>query len=797
MNRIKSLAVIAGLMLASAASRAQPGYTTSWVGNTYGDDAHHIGNCARSIWVAPNGVVYTASLWDENAGGIGIYQNGQNLGSIGAHGEVQGCSITGNALWVFTEEQGANGGKVGRYNRSTFAREFMFTVSATNGDSVPGLALSPVDGLLYASDNPGNSVKVFTTGGILQRSWTVTSPGALAVDNSGNVWVAQMTNGTIQKFSVTGTALSAISMGANSHPSALYINAQNRLWVGDQGPDMNIKIYTNLTATPGLSGTYGVTGGYLSTAGGAIKGQTGDKRFTRVVGIGGDSSGNVYVLNNPWGGTWDLARNGGTDLHCYSNSGSLLWTLQSLNFEGVAVADSGTDGTRLYSGKFIFTGSGGSGFVANTIDPFTYPNDQRINVADQGRGSDFAMLAMVGTNRILMACGQNPDIFYSYSFNATNGYIATPGVVWGTGHERNGFCLDSAGNVWEGRDKTGAIWFNRLTGFDANGAPVYAAATSTPTPASIGQLNRILYLPASDTMILAGGNTDWTSIGSRVEVYRGWRAGNANTPNTVITLNTNINPKSLAAAGNYLFVGYVHTVPNIDAYNLTTGTLDLTMTNANPSVVYVGNDVDSMYGLSAYQKANGQYMVTKDNYNSDAVVIHTFTPAGLPVLTVLNPSSPVTGSSGPQPFGIGGLNFQAGCTVTLTNVDTGVSNSPSATFVNSSNLTINAVFTVVPHNWSVQVINPGGVASGPLNFTVVAPPQPKIGSFKLAGGNVVLNGTNGTAGLTYSVLTSTNVALPVASWTPLATNVFGAGGAFSWTNAINPAQRQSFYIIKP
>src|SRR6185312_10165196 len=196
MNRIKSLAVIAGLLLANAASHAQPGYTTSWVGNTYGDDAHHVGNCARSIWVAPNGVVYTASLWDENAGGIGIYQNGQTLGSIGAHGEVQGCAITGNSLWIFTEEQGANGGKVGRYNRTTFVREFMFSVSATNGDSVSGLALSPVDGLLYASDNPGNSIKVFTTGGILQRSWAVTNPGALAVDNSGNIWVAQMTNGT-------------------------------------------------------------------------------------------------------------------------------------------------------------------------------------------------------------------------------------------------------------------------------------------------------------------------------------------------------------------------------------------------------------------------------------------------------------------------------------------------------------------------------------------------------------------------------------------------------------------------
>jgi len=203
-------------------------------------------------------------------------------------------------------------------------------------------------------------------------------------------------------------------------------------------------------------------------------------------------------------------------------------------------------------------------------------------------------------------------------------------------------------------------------------------------------------------------------------------------------------------------------------------------------------------GLGGNVGATGGSLDTQDAYivmdaNGNGMQIST----SIPVVSALSPYNPVIGSSGPQPLAIGGLNFQSGCTVTLTNVDSGVSNSPAVTFVNSSNLTINAAFTVMPHNWSVQVINPGGVASGPLNFTVVAPPQPKIGSFKLAGGNVVLNGTNGTAGLTYSVLTSTNVALPVASWTPLATNVFGAGGSFNWTNAINPAQRQSFYIIKP
>ena len=49
-----------------------------------------------------------------------------------------------------------------------------------------------------------------------------------------------------------------------------------------------------------------------------------------------------------------------------------------------------------------------------------------------------------------------------------------------------------------------------------------------------------------------------------MQVYHGWTAGNTTAPNPVITLTT-VNPKSIAAAGNELFVAYAQTTPNIDA----------------------------------------------------------------------------------------------------------------------------------------------------------------------------------------------------------------------------------------
>jgi hypothetical protein len=453
------------------------------------------------------------------------------------------------------------------------------------------------------------------------------------LDGAGNIWVAQKSAGTIVEFTPAGAPLNTIQMPAGSQPSALYYDASSgQLMVGDEGPDMNIKLY-NISGTPTLAGTFGIQGGYLDATQG-VKGQVGDKRFTRIVGIGKDSAGNLYVLNNPWGGSWDMGRNGGTDIHAYNSAGNLQWKLQSLNFEGVAAPDPSTDGANFYSGTNIYTGTAGGTFVANTVDPFDYPSDPRLNMQDTERDEHFGQLVTVGGNRILVASGQNPAAFYFFHFNAANGYIAIPdaalpGPAFNTTLAVTaGFCIDSRGDVWAGLDRTNHIYHYPLTGFDGEGKPTWGPAVTISIPESIRPLTRIIYLADSDTMILAQGipgSADWTAMQSRIEVYHGWSAGNTTTPDPVITL-TSVNPKSMTAAGNYLFVGYVHTVPNIDAFNLTTGHLDTTLINANPTAVYVGNDVDSMYGLRAYLTSSGEYVVTKDNYNASSIIVHRWTP---------------------------------------------------------------------------------------------------------------------------------------------------------------------------
>ncbi|HVV00566.1 MAG TPA: hypothetical protein VHH88_04335 [Verrucomicrobiae bacterium] len=98
---------------------------------------------------------------------------------------------------------------------------------------------------------------------------------------------------------------------------------------------------------------------------------------------------------------------------------------------------------------------------------------------------------------------------------------------------------------------------------------------------------------------------------------------------------------------------------------------------------------------------------------------------------------------------------------------------------------------------------PGGLAwdstkltvDGTITITGTATP-PTIGSVSVSGGNLVFSGTGGVEGSSYVVLTSPDLSTPLSSWTPVATNVFGAGGTFSYSAAVNSAAPASFFALE-
>jgi hypothetical protein len=93
-------------------------------------------------------------------------------------------------------------------------------------------------------------------------------------------------------------------------------------------------------------------------------------------------------------------------------------------------------------------------------------------------------------------------------------------------------------------------------------------------------------------------------------------------------------------------------------------------------------------------------------------------------------------------------------------------------------------------SWVTSNLNVNGTVS--IVGTLI-PPQ--ITSFTASSGTSTISGTGGLPNGSYYVLSSTNVALPLAQWTRLATNSFLGDGTFSYTDpaATSPAR---FYLVQ-
>jgi autotransporter-associated beta strand protein len=88
------------------------------------------------------------------------------------------------------------------------------------------------------------------------------------------------------------------------------------------------------------------------------------------------------------------------------------------------------------------------------------------------------------------------------------------------------------------------------------------------------------------------------------------------------------------------------------------------------------------------------------------------------------------------------------------------------------------------------------VVNGTLG--VVPLPSPAIVNFAVAGFDLVIYATNGVAGSLCSVMTSTNLAMPLTQWTIASINRLRSSGNFTViaTNSVDPAAPQRFYTLQ-
>jgi hypothetical protein len=206
---------------------------------------------------------------------------------------------------------------------------------------------------------------------------------------------------------------------------------------------------------------------------------------------------------------------------------------------------------------------------------------------------------------------------------------------------------------------------------------------------------------------------------------------------------------------------------------------DTGTTNALPAPIVIPFNVTNAYGF-AYVNTNlaGSLVQLTD--------VHFGTNAGLVLSTSANNTVTITNSSG-QSFNLTFFDLD---------LDTAGKTLPTNAYsVTGVLYGFQPTFSVGVTRWADIVTNPP-----PPPPMIIPTNSARITRITIANGNVVITGTNAQATGVYYLLASTNMALPLSLWIPVATNVVntnGASGAFTFigTNVVTPGGKQQFYIL--
>lgn len=674
--------------IAAESSPQNLDYRTTWLGNSFGGGPKWVQNFNEQMQVLPDGTVYLASFWDEGGREVGIYRDGDVIGKF-AHTHMRGgfaVAIGGGYAWYAhtcarEDQPKVKAGEaqstrpvcffgVSRYTldgqpapfpggKTPYGNMLVFREALDDHALIPrGLVAN--DHELFVADTARDQVLVFDIQTFQQtRRIAITQPTRLALAPSGDLWILSGGHFEVQAFdssaapakvfrSVNGADPVEVQLPLppRAQPSSLAFDNQGRLMVADQGPNAQV-LFFDVSGTPRLVETFGEKGGLYA---GPHPGRTGPLRFAGLTGAATDAAGNLYVSCN--------VPRGGTVLRAFSPQRNLLWELLNLEFVDVGDADPTSDGKMIYTadGKYSFdpTAPAGQGWkwIAQTLDPFRYPDDLRLHFSGLQCGTEMRRL-----DGQLFIClrGMWQGILGIYR---VDGDMAQPGVVLSSGPLQSGdkkwhppgqpekvrylwrdangngqmeaseytptegptgeywaSDVDTRGDIWQGGRDTG-IWRWRFEGLDEHGTPRYqTAAEHFPMPAPIKDLLRVEYLPESDTMFLTGQTKEheitggeWGTVGTEVICYDHWSKQPVLRYRTVLPYEKgSIWGESFATAGDLFFV-VIGKTAEVFVYAKEDGHLVGTM-KPGPEVHGESGWTDIRDAIRATRRSNGDYLV--------------------------------------------------------------------------------------------------------------------------------------------------------------------------------------------
>ncbi len=545
----------------------------------------------------------------------------------------------------------------------------MLIVSSKN--EVTGLVI--IGSELYVSDFATNRIRVYDTETMKElRSFSVVNPGAIAVDKQKNLWIIQNKNGSnpakILYYSPSGKQV-AKKITDIVEPTAIAIDPQGKLLVAENGSRQQILIY-DIKDQPLQVGSFGCKNGIYTGVPGEIR----DLKLYGLTGVGTDAAGNIYINSNGF-------NKSGTDLRKFAPSGKLLWRSLGLIFVDNADADPKTDGVDLFTKQeqYQMDYSKPAGkqwtYKAYTLNPFKYPQDPRLHTSP-----DATFVRRIQGKPFLFLTDMYSSFLQIYRFNpTTDGKVAIPaGMFVGTngadkpflngnwppyqpekgewiwrdsnGNGRfesneydtskdyphiGGWWVDSKGDVWKALRTQDGIGIRHypLKGIDAKGNPIYSynSMEKQTTPQIFNDLRRIEYFPQTDTMYLSGFTADHPAfgddtgvVGSEIARFDNWSKGNR-TPRwrAVIPYDTTgkreVSTAAMSVAGDYVFAVTVKTA-EVYVYNATTG-VEVQKLKPGPEVGSESGWIDIPYGIRAFRRSNGEYLVfVEENWKGKVIM---------------------------------------------------------------------------------------------------------------------------------------------------------------------------------